>query len=250
MAHLDTHCHWDDPRFAPDRAQVAERARQAGVTRLIVPGLDVPSWARPLELPADFRAYRAAGLHPAFEHGPDALEQLDRALTTGDFVAVGEIGLDKRFPREGNPALLASQLDLALAHDRPVILHVVHLHQEVLALLGARRGLRGILHAFPGPWKLAKRYLDLGFVVGIGGSVSWQTAGRLRETVPKLPRDGFVVETDAPDMAPLWRKGERNEPSELTRIAGVIAALRQEMVPEVLAASAASAARLGFEGRP
>lgn len=244
MAHLDTHCHWDDPRFEPERALHVARARAAGITRLLVPGLDVASWKRALPLPPDFQAMRAAGLHPVCAHQAEDLAALAAVLATGAYVAVGEAGLDRRCRRPGDVELLAAQLDLATQHRLPVILHVVHAHEEVLALLQARPGLGGIVHAFSGSKALARRYLDRGFVIGVGGSLSWAAAHKLQATVATLPAEGFVLETDAPDMAPAWRKGELNEPAELRAIAALVG-LRRDMEPEaVLARSDANAARI------
>lgn len=243
MGHFDSHCHLDDPRFADDLPAVAARAAAAGVTSALVPGVDPRSLTEPLPTLPGMTLYRAGGLHPAFSHPPEALSLLEAALARNELVAIGECGLDKRFRKPDDLAIFRAQLDLAAAYDLPVVLHVVHAHEEVLAALKARP-VRGIAHAFAGPWPLAKRYLDLGIVLGIGGIGTWPTAKRLHETIRECPADGFVLETDAPDLSPSWLRGERNEPAQLVGIADAVAALRGASADAVLAASNATGARV------
>lgn len=240
MPHLDSHCHFDAPEFDADRADVAARALEAGVGDLVLPGVGVEWFERSLVPAHGLRLHRAAGLHPFYAHPPDALERLERAVQSGEFVAVGETGLDKRHRNPDAAELCAAQLDLAQAHGLPVILHVVHAHEDLIALLKARPGLRGVVHAFAGPWELGKRYVDLGFKLGIGGIATWETARKLRTTVARCPADGYVLETDAPDLSPEWRRGERNEPSEIGAIARAVASIRGEEPQAVLACSDAN----------
>lgn len=240
MGHLDSHCHFDAPEFDADRDGVAVRALEAGVDELVLPGVGIEWFERSLVPAHGLRLHRAAGLHPYYEHPADALDRLERALGSGEFVAVGETGLDKRRPNPEANALCAAQLDLAQAHGLPVILHVVHAHEDLLALLRERPGLTGVVHAFAGPWELARRYLDLGFKLGIGGILTWPTARKLRGTVERCPTDGYVLETDAPDLSPEWRRGERNEPGEIGAIAREVARLRGKDPSAVLASSDAN----------
>ncbi len=240
MGHLDSHCHFDAPEFDADRADVAARALEAGVGELVLPGVGVEWFERAPVSAHGLRLHRAAGLHPFYDHPPDALERLARAVASGEFVAIGETGLDKRRRHADSEALCAAQLDLALAYGLPVILHVVHAHEDLIALLKARPGLTGVVHAFAGPWELARRYLDLGFKLGIGGIATWPTARKLQGAVARCPADGYVLETDAPDLSPEWRRGERNEPREIEAIARVVARLRGEEPASVLACSDAN----------
>ncbi|HEY9857255.1 MAG TPA: TatD family hydrolase, partial [Stenomitos sp.] len=112
--------------------------------------------------------------------------------------------------------------------------------EDLIALLKARPGLTGLVHAFAGPWELARRYLDLGFKLGIGGIATWPTARKLQGAVERCPADGYVLETDAPDLSPEWRRGERNEPREIGAIAQAVARLRGEEPEAVLASSDAN----------
>ena len=243
MGHLDSHCHLDDPRFGPDLSAVAARAAAAGVCAAVVPGVKVDTLDRPLPDVPGVTLYRAGGLHPIFDHPPDGLARLEAALEAGQLVAVGECGLDKRHRHPDDLARFHAQLDLAVAYDRPIILHVVHAHEEVIAALKQRR-VRGVVHAFAGSWHLAQRYLDLGMVLGLGGIGTWPTATRLHETIKACPEGGYVLETDAPDLSPSWIRGQRNEPAELVGIAAAIATLRDTTPEAVLAASDAAGSAL------
>lgn len=243
MGHLDSHCHLDDPRFAADLPAIAARAAAAGVTAAVVPGVSPETLEHPLPTVPGMTLYRAGGLHPAMAHAPDALDRLSSALLRGDLVAIGECGLDKRFRQPDDQERFHAQLELAVHYDRPVILHVVHAHEEVLAAL-KQRPVRGVVHAFAGPWPLAKRYLDLGILLGIGGIGTWPTAKRLHETIRTCPADGMLLETDAPDLSPSWLQGQRNEPAELAGIAAAVATLRGTTPEAVLAASDAAGSQL------
>lgn len=243
MGHLDSHCHLDDPRFAGDLPAIAARAAAAGVTAAIVPGVEPRHLTQPLPTLPGMTLYRAGGLHPAVTHPPEALGQLEAALSRGELVAVGECGLDKRFRQPHDLDLFHAQLDLAAAYGLPVILHVVHAHEEALAALKSR-SVRGVLHAYAGSWPLAKRYLELGILLGLGGIGTWPTAKRLHETIRACPEGGFVLETDAPDLSPSWLQGQRNEPAALAGIAAAVAQLRGTDPEDVLAASDAAGAQL------
>lgn len=242
MSHIDSHCHLDAPEFDADRLEVANRAIAQGVETLILPGVAVEDAEKArLEVPG-LQLFHAIGLHPFFDHPPDALDRLERALQRGGFIAIGEIGLDRRHPTD--ESLLKAQLDLALAFDLPLILHVVHAHEPVLALLQARPQLRGVVHAFAGSWDLAQRYLALGFKLGFGGLVTRPDAKKLRKAVANCPADGFLLETDAPDLPLFDKRDQRNEPCELLGIADAVAELRDCSRAEVLTCSDGTAQAL------
>lgn len=242
MSHIDSHCHLDAPEFDVDRPEVAQRAIAAGVETLILPGVRIEDAEGPLlELPG-MQVLKAVGLHPFFDHPPDALMRLERVLRRGGVVALGEIGLDRRHPTE--PHLLEAQLELGIDFDLPLILHVVHAHEPVLELLQERPQLRGVVHAFAGSWELAQRYLSLGFKLGFGGLVTRLDARKLHKTVANCPADGFVLETDSPDLPVFAKLGQRNEPSELVAVADAVSKLRDCSREEVLTCSDGTAQAL------
>jgi TatD DNase family protein len=242
---IDTHCHLDASEFAPDRQQVRERAAQAGVGLCVFPAVEVGNFDAVRQLAHAHGDSYALGIHPlcSGRATDDDLGALERALTQhrGDprLVAVGEIGIDSFVPGL-DPArqefFYREQLALARRHGLPVILHVRRSADRLLkGLRGA--GVGGIAHAFNGSEQQARQFLDLGFKLGFGGTLTYERAQQIRRLATALPLDALVMETDSPDMPPHWlyataqqreagRAQGRNEPAELPRIAQVLAQLR------------------------
>jgi len=241
----DTHCHLDAPEFEADRAAVVERARAAGVVRLVLPAVEAAHFDTVRALALAHDAVYALGIHPLYvERAADAdLQRLHDALHAcrGDsrLVAVGEIGLDHFVPGldlARQERFYLAQLALAREAGLPVILHV---RRSADALL---KGLRrvavrgGIVHAFNGSEVQARQFLALGFKLGFGGAMTHERALQIRRLARTLPEQALVLETDAPDIPPQWlyrRAGQRgdgpqarNEPAELPRIAQALAELR------------------------
>ena len=250
----DTHCHLDAPEFDADREAVVQRAREAGVGLIVIPAVSPQTFAPARDAAHRFGGAYALGIHPLFvrQVPDDALAWLDAALQRWRedprLVAVGEIGLDHFVPElqdEASRALqerfYAAQLDLAVAHGLPVILHV---RRSADGLLKHLRRLRdvgrpvagGIAHAFNGSPQQAQAFLELGFKLGFGGAMTFERALQIRRLAAELSPEALVLETDAPDIPPHWlyvtaearARGERsrNEPSELPRIAQTLAGLR------------------------
>ena len=254
---IDTHCHLDFAVFDPDREAVIERARAAGVERIVLPSIGVDNFERVLRLcAAHAELHPALGLHPCYPHAREHdLARLDATLAqaAGEVVALGEIGLDFRPPRSGSqraePAaqerLLDEQLALARAHELPVLLHVVRAHDQVLKRLRHHRLPRGgIVHAFSGSEQQAREYARLGFKLGVGGAITHPRAQKKRRLVANLPLSWLLLETDAPDMPLDGHQGERNEPARVAEIARLLAQLRAISLAEVEAVSDAGARAL------
>ena len=248
MRLIDTHTHLDFPDFDADREQLLTNAAAHGVERVVVLGVYQENLQRVWDLACrDQRVYAALGLHPIYldQHRPEHLVQLREWLERlhGDprLCAVGEFGLDFYLP-ELDPArqqaLFEAQLQLACDFALPSLLHVRRSHAQVIATLKRYKPARaGIIHAFAGSYEEAREYIKLGFKLGLGGAATWPQALRLRKTLPRLPLESVVLETDAPDMAPAMFPGQRNSPEHLPEIAG---ALAQVMGVEVEALAEAS----------
>jgi TatD DNase family protein len=257
---IDTHCHLDAPEFGPDRAQVRERAAQAGVAMCVIPAVEVANFTAVRELAHGMSDAYALGIHPLCtgRAADGDLELLDRALALhrGDprLVAVGEIGLDYFVPgldSERQEMFYRAQLALARKHRLPVVLHVRRSADRLLRELRTA-GVGGIAHAFNGSAQQASQFLDLGFKLGFGGNLTYDRALQIRRLAAGLPLDALVMETDAPDIPPHWlyataqqREGGaaqgRNEPAELPRIARELAQLRGIEPAELAAASTRNA---------
>jgi TatD DNase family protein len=239
---IDTHCHIDAPEFNPDREAVIARALQAGLTRIIVPAVRANNFFAVREVCAHYpQCFPALGLHPiyAMQHQEVDLLTLATAVKHQPVVAIGEIGLDawdKSVDFERQKHFFAAQLKLARDMDLPVLLHARHAVDEVTGMLRRFGVRRGIAHAFNGSRQQADKLINMGFKLGFGGAMTYPRALNLRRLAAQLPLASLVLETDAPDMSPIWAHGQRNLPEYLPRIAEEIAALR-EITPKILIAA-------------
>jgi TatD DNase family protein len=269
MTHwIDTHCHLDAPELAPDSADVAARALAAGVKHCVLPAVNVANFQAVRLLAERFNYSYALGIHPVCvpRAQESDLKALDAELTLRQsaprLVAVGEIGLDFFVPELTTPAMrerqeffYREQLKLAREHDLPVILHVRRSADRLLKHLrdlAPPGGWHGIAHAFNGSDQQAAEFIKLGFKLGFGGAVTFETALQLRRLAAELPLTALVMETDSPDIPPHWlyttaasraqgvAQG-RNEPSELPRIAQQVADLRGMPLLELAQAATANA---------
>ncbi|WP_415889332.1 TatD family hydrolase [Neptuniibacter sp. SY11_33] len=240
MQFIDSHCHLDFSEFDLSRKELLLQARAVGVGDIVVPGVIADAWQGLLSLiESDHNLHAALGLHPCFmeKHTQVDLERLETLLATERVCAVGEIGLDLFIPEanlDQQLLYLNDQLALAKQFDLPVLLHVRKAHDQMLKqlrLIQLERG--GIVHAFSGSEQQARQYLDLGFKLGIGGTVTYERAKKVRRLVQELPLESFVLETDSPDMPLAGYQGEINQPAKVYEIAKVIAELRQIAVEEV-----------------
>ena len=265
---IDTHCHLDAEEIGVDAAQVARRAATAGVTHCVIPAVSVGNFKTVRLLAEQFGYSYALGIHPlcvpkAQDADLDALDA-ELALRQSDprLVAVGEIGLDFFVPeltqaamRERQETFYQQQLKLAKKYQLPVILHVRRSADRLLKHLRAIQptgGWSGIAHAFNGSQQQAEAFIKLGFKLGFGGAVTFESASQLRRLATNLPLTALVIETDSPDIPPHWLYTTatdraagvpqgRNEPGELPRIAQHIAALRGIPLEELEQATTANA---------
>lgn len=242
MQFIDSHCHLDFSEFDLSRKDVLLQAQTVGVSDIVVPGVTAEAWTGLLDLvKSDHHLHAALGLHPCFmtKHKKTDLQRLENLLAAEKVCAVGEIGLDLFIPEanlEQQLSYLTDQLALAKQFSLPVLLHVRKAHDQMLKqlrLIQLERG--GIVHAFSGSEQQARQYLDLGFKLGIGGTVTYERAKKIRRLVQELPLEAFVLETDAPDMPLAGHQGEINLPANVAKVAEVIAELRQIEIEEVSA---------------
>ncbi|MDH4573214.1 TatD family hydrolase [Salinicola acroporae] len=231
---FDAHCHLDFDSFDADRQAVFERAHAVGVSRFMVPGTTRDRWRAVLNLGKRADVVVALGLHPYFvaQHAATDLEALEEVVARGDrLVGIGECGIDARFEAtlEHQWELFEAQLQLAKRYRLPVIVHCVHADDQVAKRLKQLDlPARGLIHAFGGSPEQARRFVDLGYRLGLGGGVTYDRAKRLHRAVRAIPDDGFVLETDSPDMPLAGRQGQRNEPAHLDEILARVALLRSQ----------------------
>jgi TatD DNase family protein len=236
MRLVDSHAHLDLEDGAVDPDGVAERARAAGVERVVLIGL----WRAPgsfgdaLELSRRHPDFFSAtvGIHPhECARVPEAdWEACGRVARDPGIVAVGETGLDFHYDRSPRAVQVASfhrSIAMARVARKPVVVHVREADGACLEALRSE-GLPaegGVIHCFTGDWSQAGAYLDLGLHLSVAGVVTFKTAEALREAVRKVPRDRLLVETDSPFLAPVPHRGKRNEPAWVARVAEKVAEL-------------------------
>ena len=224
---IDTHCHFDFPPFTGDEAASIQRAAAAGIDKIIIPSTEADNFSRVLALAERFPAlYAAIGLEA----------ELARKLPK--LVAVGEIGLDlyRENPQfERQEYLLDAQLWLAKRYDLPVILHSRRTHDK-LALHLKRHSLprTGVVHGFAGSLQQAERFVQLGYKIGVGGTISYPRASKTRDVMAQLPLSALVLETDAPDMPLNGYQGQPNRPERIAEVFTHLCSLRPES-PEQIA---------------
>ncbi len=236
MAFTDSHAHLDDPRFEDDRAAVLERARQAGVERIlaIASGTTAADCEKTLRLAAEHAfLWAAVGLHPhEAQHGSEELlGELERLAANPRVLAWGEIGLDYHYdhsPREVQQAVFRQQLQRARALKLPAIIHCREAWDDCLRILEeewASSGLGGILHCFSADTEVARRALDWGFLISFAGNATFPRADNLRAAAGAVPLEALLIETDCPYLAPQSVRGRRNEPAFVVEVAATLAGL-------------------------
>jgi TatD DNase family protein len=231
---VDSHCHLDDEQFSGDLDQVIERAREAGVERMLAigTGQGPPDLEAAIRLAERYACIHAtAGVHPhdASKAGPDTFKRLAELLRHPKVVAVGEIGLDYHYdfsPREVQRGVFLAQLEIAAAAHKPVIIHTREAWEDTLALLGEHRAGPGIMHCFTGGAEEARQALNLGFHLAFGGVTTFPKADSVREAAGITPDDRILVETDCPYLAPVPHRGRRNEPAYMLETVRKLAELR------------------------
>lgn len=250
---VDTHCHFDFPPFSDDEAQSIRRAADAGVGRIIVPAIEAERFAGVVALTQRFEAlYGALGLHPIVieRHDDAALAQLEDYLRQGHskIVAIGEIGLDlyREDPQfEKQEAILDAQLRLAKQYQLPVILHSRRTHDK-LAMHLKRHALTrtGVVHGFAGSLQQAQRFVEMGYYIGVGGTITYPRASKTREVMRQLPLSALLLETDAPDMPLNGYQGQPNRPERAAQVFDVLCELRPEPPDQIAAALLANTHRV------
>lgn len=232
---VDSHCHIDMPQFDADREVVVARAREAGLAEmLVVGGVDESgSHRRALEVAASFGLPATAGVHPHEARIADepVYDELRALAREGRIVAVGEIGLDFHYDNSPRPAqreAFRRQLRLAREAGLPVVVHTREADGETAEILeeeGASE-IGGVIHCFTGGLELARRALDLGFLISFSGIVAFPRSEVIQQVARQVPDDRLLVETDAPYLAPPPYRGRRNEPAFVVEVARKLAALR------------------------
>jgi TatD DNase family protein len=271
MKLTDTHCHLDYEKFDPDREAVIQRAKDAGLIRILVPGLDQRSSAEAVRLAeSNSMVYAAVGFHPTDleKFSEINFEQIQELVTHPKVVAVGEIGIDYYWVKEEEKRtfqreILKRQLAFAESLNKPVVIHMreendswfggasidlldilTEWHNGLTAQNHPLAQKPGVLHSFNGNLETAQKALALNFYIGVTGPVTYKNANEKRQIIRQLPLERLLIETDAPFLAPVPQRGKRNEPAYVRHIADKIGEIHSKNPAEIAAITTENARRL------
>lgn len=226
---IDTHAHIDDPQYADDLQGFIAQQQAEGVEAILVPGVDTENIEAVLQVCKQFPDYLfpAIGLHPENikEDWKEQMSIINCQLSTNHYIAIGEIGLDYHFDttyKQEQQAAFRQQLSWAVERDLPVMIHSRDATADCLGILREFPTLRGVMHCYSGSNETAKEIIKMGLYLGIGGVITFKNS-KLRENLGDVPLERIVLETDAPYMAPVPFRGQRNESRWMKYVAEVLA---------------------------
>ena len=266
-SYTDTHCHLNYTWFDEDLDDILQRACEARVGRILIPGFDLDACKRAVQLSETYETlYAAVGIHPndSMTWNDQTRKELDYLARHPKVLAIGEIGLDyyrDRAPMELQQTILREQLELAAIHGKPVIIHNRQAENDLYPLLFdwqeelQKNGVAladkpGILHAFAENSEAAREMIEHNFYIGVGGVVTFPKALQVQETVRSLSLQSILLETDSPFLTPQAHRGQRNEPAYIPLIAEKIASLLNLPEEEVAAITTRNAENLFHWGLP
>ena len=240
---FDSHCHLDLPELLPQLELHLANAKAVGVEGFLVPAVQSSAWLPLLALKRHYGFYIALGVHPwwASQSQFDALVELEALGALPEVNAIGEIGLDFALDEQSfalQRQCFELQLQLAAKLKKPVILHHRKSQNELLQVIKQQQFSQGgILHAFSGSFAQGKAFIDMGFKLGIGGTITYERAEKTRKAVKQFPLDALVLETDSPSMPLNGFQGQINTPAQLPLVLKELAELRgedQQQIAQVL----------------
>jgi len=250
IAYQDTHCHLNLNQFENDLEQVIYRAQQEGVDRILVPGIDLETSRKAVEISEKYEfVYAAVGVHPnsASTWQSNSIENLKELIGHPKVVAIGEIGLDY-YRNYVEPALqkeiLAAQMALAAESSKPLVIHNRNALPDLMPLLEEwvkslqRTGNKlankpGVLHSYEGDVVAANQAIQLGFYIGVAGPVTFNNAKERQKITREIPSQAMIAETDSPFLAPHPHRGQRNEPAWVSLVVQKIAKLKALSLEEI-----------------
>ena len=252
--YFDSHAHYSDKAFAKDRDTLLKSLKAGGVDFVVECGADLKSSMKALEMTQEYDfVYGAVGVHPESvgDLDVDDISMLyTMAASAEKVVAIGEIGLDYHYPnnpdKEWQQEWFIEQIELAKELEMPIIVHSRDAAQDTFNILKDYDGgmFGGVLHSYTGAPEMAKRYVDMGFYLGIGGMVTFDNAKKVAATVEQIPLEHLLIETDCPYLAPVPMRGKRNDSRNLQYVVERIAKIKNITPEEVARVTTANAKKL------
>jgi TatD DNase family protein len=249
---FDTHVHLNAEQYEEDVTQVIQRAREAGVERMMVVGFDRPTIQKAMELidAYDF-LYGSVGWHPvdAIDMTEKDLEWIEELSAHPKVMALGEMGLDYHWdksPKDIQQEVFRKQIRLAKKVKLPIIIHNREATADILEILKEEEAAKvgGIMHCFSGSIEVARECIAMNFYISLGGPVTFKNAKKPKEVAKEIPLDKLLIETDCPYLTPHPYRGKRNEPAYVKLVAEQIAELKEITLDEVAAATTKNAQKI------
>jgi TatD DNase family protein len=236
---VDSHCHLDFPELASDLDQVLERMRASGVGRALCISVNLENWGRVRDLAATYpQLHATVGVHPDEQGGEEpSVERLVALAATPKVVAIGETGLDyyrQSGDTEWQRARFRTHIRAARQAGKPLVVHTRDAARDTIAILRAEGAAQvgGVMHCFTESLDVAEAAMELGFYISFSGIVTFKNAEALREVARQVPLERLLVETDAPYLAPMPFRGQRNEPAYVRHVATQVASLKNIAIHE------------------
>ncbi|MBZ0283542.1 MAG: TatD family hydrolase [Anaerolineae bacterium] len=255
---IDTHCHINFDSYDEDRAAVLQRAVDAGVTRIIIPAVDIETSREIVKMVTTHGGlYGAVGIHPnsTADFTETMLAEIETLAAQPKIISIGEIGLDyywDKSPKEKQFQAFEAQLALASQLELPVIIHNRQANEDTISILetwakgltGSLKDRPGVMHSFSGTAAIAERALACGFYLGFTGPITYKNADETRRIAAAVPLDRLLVETDGPFLTPVPHRGKRNEPAHIPLIVERLAGVTQSTPEEMARIATENAVRL------
>jgi TatD DNase family protein len=246
---IDTHAHIYLPEFDKDRPYVIDKAREAGITRILMPAIDSTTHSTMLKSQESYpECISMIGLHPCSvkENYEEELKVVNNYIKERSFIAIGEIGLDFYWDvsfREQQFDAFQRQIETAVENNIPIAIHSRNAVNECIEVVKQYPELRGVFHCFSGDVQQARQIIDCNFMLGIGGVVTFKNAG-LDKVIKEIGMNNVILETDAPYLAPVPFRGKRNEPAYTKIVAEMLSRISGDSIDEIEKLTTANATRL------
>ncbi|WP_062350070.1 TatD family hydrolase [Bacillus kwashiorkori] len=238
---FDTHAHLNAEQFGEDLEEVLNRAKEAGVSNIVVVGFDRPTIEKTMELINQYdNIYGCIGWHPvdAIDMTDNDLRWIEELSQHQKIVALGEMGLDyywDKSPKDIQQEVFRKQIQLAKKVKLPIVIHNREATEDVVKILKEENAsdVGGIMHCFSGSIEIAKECMDMNFYISFGGPVTFKNARKPKEVAKEIPLDKILIETDCPYLTPHPYRGKRNEPAYVKLVAQQIAELKEMTLEEI-----------------